>query len=187
MFYCSGIRDSYESGETAAHTDSGAIDIIRSFVRQFGQTAEGFRLPEAEYQIYPRTESGIDPLQLSDAKRLLRSLVQLHDTSFIILDALDECLTVGQEKERLDVMELFEDLLRDDGTIKMFVSSRFESDIQDYFGEWTTIKVTKTLTTTDLSAFVDLTINRKLRRKRGCSEDIRSQLKTRLKHLAEGK
>jgi hypothetical protein len=111
----------------------------------------------------------------------------MHCTSFIILDALDECLAVGQDKERLNVMELFEDLLEDEASVKIFVSSRFESDIQDYLGEWTSINVTKASTTEDLSAFVDLTINRKLRRKRGCSEDLKGRLKTQLKERAEGK
>lgn len=142
---------------------------------------------EAEYRVYHRTAAGVSPLQLTDAKRLLRSLVQMHDMSFIILDALDECLAVGQDKERLNVMELFNDLLEDDAPVKIFVSSRFEPDIQDYMGEWKSIKLTKTSTRADLSTFVDLTIDRKLRRKRNCSEELKYALKTRLKHRAEGK
>jgi hypothetical protein len=51
------------------------VDIIRSLLRQFGQTNEGFQLLEAEYQAYSRIESGVSPLQLTDAKRILRSLV----------------------------------------------------------------------------------------------------------------
>ncbi|KAK4442808.1 hypothetical protein QBC34DRAFT_223631 [Podospora aff. communis PSN243] len=186
VFYCSGVRDSYESNDTAFHTDSGASDIIRSLVRQIGQTTEGFQLLEREYQAYPRAGLDVSPLQLTDAKRLLRSPVQMQDMSFIVLDALDECLAVGQDKERLNVMELFDDLLADQTSVKIFVSSRFEPDIQDYLREWASIKLYKNWTEGDLSSFVDLTIDRKLTRKRGCDDRLRSQLKMQLKDKAEG-
>lgn len=187
VFYCSGVRDSYESTNAAIHTDSGAGDILRCLLRQFGQVTEGFQLLEAEHRARHRAGKQDSPLQLADVKKLLRSLIQMHDMSFIILDALDECLAVGQDKERLNVMELFDDLLEGDASVKIFVSSRFEADIQDYMGEWKSIKVTKNSTEVDLSTFVDLTIDRKLRRKKDCSEELRGGVKARLKDRAAGK
>ncbi|KAF2660291.1 hypothetical protein K491DRAFT_77386 [Lophiostoma macrostomum CBS 122681] len=180
VFYCSGVRDSYGSPATDGTESgaSGANDILRSILRQFGQSTEGFQLLAEEYKSRPQNRK---ELQLSDTKRLLRQLVEMHKRSFIVLDALDECLTTGQDTKRLNIMELFQELLSTDVSVKIFVSSRFESDIQERLKAWSTVPVIPAVTKNDLDIFVDRTIDRELQDKEDCDENDKNELKEKLK------
>lgn len=182
VFYCSGVRDSYER-TTTGHTNSAASDILRYILRQLGQAPEGFQLLAAAYNSQPKKA---EPLQLRDTKRLICDLVKMHDRSYIVLDAMDECLTVGQDAERLNLMELFRDLLDLQVSVKIFFSSRFEPDIQERTGSWDITPLTQALTKMDLDNFVDLTINRKLQGKKNCDDGLKKQLREELKKKANG-
>jgi hypothetical protein len=186
VFYCSGVRDSYGSSATgqAEFNASAASDILRSILRQFGQATEGFQLLKDEYESRPIERRA---LQLSDTKRLLKRLVEMHERSYIVLDALDECVTSGNDTKRLNVMETFNELLQFGVSVKIFFSSRFEPDIQQRTRTWTVIPVTPAATKIDLDTFVDLTINRELLEKEDCDESGKSQLKKGLKEKAGGK
>jgi hypothetical protein len=186
VFYCSGVRDSYGSSATDPTESgaSGANDILRSILRQFGQSTEGLQMLKEEYKSRPRNRRA---LQLSDTKRLLRKLVEMHTRSYIVLDALDECVITGQDAKRLNVMEIFNELLRIDVSVKIFVSSRFESDIQERMKAWNAIPVTPVATRFDLDAFIDRTIDRELQDKEDCDDNDKSELKRKLKAKAQGK
>jgi hypothetical protein len=182
FFYCSGVREAY-GNSSKGHASSDASYILRSILRQFGQGREAFELLSAGYRA---KKNGKEEMELQEVKDLLCSTIEMHEKSFIVLDAMDECDDPSEAGERLNLMEIFEQLLSLDVPVKVFCSSRPESDIQDFMKEWPSIYLNVTATEHDIANYVDRTIDRKLKRKRGCDDDLRGQLKTQLKDRAKG-
>ena len=108
FFYCLGTTDSY--GDSSGGSGSAdASYIIRSLIRQFGQTQEVFELLSAKYQ---SRKPGRE-LQLSDSKNLFYRLVETRQRASIVIDAMDECDTRSSVSgERRNLLEVFEKLLK---------------------------------------------------------------------------
>jgi hypothetical protein len=203
VFYCSGVHDSYESRDnhstnSSAISNSSAIDILCSLLRQYGQVPECFKLLEQKYKsTASKLGKGHDQLELADAIQLLTELVEMHDQSYIILDAMDECLETGQDTGRRNLLKTFNALLALKVPVKIFFSSRFEIDIEEYTGHrsdneehevnWSTINLDPSSTKEDLTRLVDRTIDENLQYKTGCNATMRDQLKAELKLKANGK
>lgn len=182
VFYCSGTREAY--GNTSeGNASADASNILRCMLRQFGETREGFEVLAAKWD---SKKDKTSELLNDETKNLLRQLIEMHERSFIILDAMDECDTLSMAGERFNLMELFNKLLEEQTSTKIFVSSRFELDIDEQMNDWPTIYVDPASTKEDLNIYVDRTIDRKLQRKKHCTDDLRNELKRQLKDRADG-
>ncbi|KAL0939788.1 uncharacterized protein CTRU02_206398 [Colletotrichum truncatum] len=77
-------------------------------------------------------------LELTDCKRIVTQLIETYPRSILVLDALDEC----EEESRQDLIDFFRGLV-DEATkpVKIFVSSRPETDIAKSMGRSNIIEI----------------------------------------------
>lgn len=182
-WYCSGARDSFQSdneGEQSGQYQH-ASGILRSFLRQYGYERRGFDQLAAEYGSRSDRQKG-EVLQLKDLKRLLKILIQNHDQSFIVLDALDEC-----EQKRFEILSFFKEFLGLPCSVKIFVSARVEQDIEDHLRSWKIVKLNEALTRQDLELYVENTIRERLSHKSGVDEPLLADLRRTFRDKAGGK
>lgn len=118
-------------------------DILRSFIRQLASAYHP--LPDKTRRIYENKNhksSLSSRLNLEECWDLLKEFIRPGIQTVLILDALDECIgdeectnssneTIEPKSEMLKVMEAFNRVLELNGRIKILVSSRYDSQIQN--------------------------------------------------------
>ncbi|CAI6094410.1 unnamed protein product [Clonostachys chloroleuca] len=127
------------------------ITILSSLVRQLASPIG--RVDEVHQSILDldkklRSEGLIMDLQL--CQDALVELATSYQYSSIVLDALDEC----DEKTRSQLMGCLSKTLSRCRNLKIFVSSRMEYDIKQYFKSQPTITIRATDNQTDIEAFI---------------------------------
>lgn len=90
-------------------------------------------------------------------RKVLLEILKGFETVFVVFDALDEC------EERKELMCLFRELVGDGigCTIKLFITSRRESDIQKSFHEIDSIEIEATKISSDIKAYVNHEIDQR--------------------------
>ncbi|KAI3545421.1 hypothetical protein CSPX01_05065 [Colletotrichum filicis] len=91
-------------------------------------------------------------LEISECERFVRELVNTYPRSIIILDALDEC----EQRSRTRIVTFFRTLVRDsDRPVKVFISSRPETDILELMRTSSSIQISTADNKMDLEKYID--------------------------------
>ena len=101
---------------------------VRSIIRQLSSYEK--MLPKELDNLYVQCRNGQQQPSLDSLKRILRSLIGRSRHSYIVLDALDECI------ERSEVLDLIKELIQSNlGPLHIYVTGRSEKDIVDRLEE----------------------------------------------------
>jgi ankyrin repeat domain-containing protein 50 len=101
-------------------------------------------------------------LDFSDSKELLTKMLPKIKKSFIVIDALDEC----EAHSRREVLEALLQLSSiPNGTVKIFVSSRYSDDIALAFEDRVSLLIERQHNYDDISLFVQKEIDSAIRKK----------------------
>ncbi|KAJ9634602.1 hypothetical protein H2199_008885 [Coniosporium tulheliwenetii] len=141
------------------------VSVLRSFVRQLSTTRTGdAMLPPlvCVYQQKKRTGFASGPLDMKECEDLLLRYVDTYPQTTLVLDALDEC------DQKLASILLPH--LTSSKPIKIFISSRPDSDIKDRFEIGPNVGIQATDNQDDIAKFVAAAI-----------EDRRKKLSSKLK------
>lgn len=76
----------------------------------------------------------------------------------MVLDALDEC----DVKKRPEFLQFLRKTITSGGTLKLFVASRKEEDIQRAFSDVATIQIEATKVNKDIESYVKSELNRRV-------------------------
>lgn len=129
--------------------------VLSSFVRQLSTSSTGDAIQPYAVYIYEEKEKlsfASNKLKLEETQRLLLDLVNTYPQTTLILDALDEC----DKDTRSELVKVFDALLRDSSNpIKIFISSRPDSDIRDHFERGPNLEIQATHNQGDIASFVD--------------------------------
>lgn len=138
-------------------TRSKATAILRSIVRQiatgpWNQRDEAIALDEAVIDIWNNHRSKDQFYDTFDEwENCLLKLLSRYPRATIVLDALDEC----EPSDRKQLIELFNALTSRLSNVKIFVSTRPESDLSQWLGQHSTISIHNGRTAGDIAAFVE--------------------------------
>ncbi|KXH60961.1 hypothetical protein CSAL01_07974 [Colletotrichum salicis] len=92
-------------------------------------------------------------LEISECERFIRDLVNTCPRSIIVLDALDEC----EQRSRTQLVSFFNNLVRDsDRPVKVFISSRPETDILELMDTSSCIQISTSDNQKDIETYIDL-------------------------------
>ena len=129
--------------------------VLSSFVRQLSTSSTGDAIQPCAVHVYEEKEKlgfASNKLKLEETQRLLLDLVNIYPQTTLILDALDEC----DKDTRSELVKVFDSLLRDSSNpIKIFISSRPDSDIRDRFERGPNLEIQATHNQGDIASFVD--------------------------------
>jgi len=108
---------------------------------------------------------------------LLREITCYGETT-IVIDALDEC----RPDQRYILFEALHDLRnQSEGLVKIFVSSRRESDIIDSFSDSLTLKIEPKDNLEDITRFVTVELDKRVKSRRLLHGNVSHTLKTEIK------
>ncbi|RDW57470.1 hypothetical protein BP6252_13808 [Coleophoma cylindrospora] len=129
------------------------LAVLRSFVRQLSTTINEEHSMQTQLKqfCYQNQIKGCE-LSKGECKELLLKFINIYPKTTLILDALDECET----REREFLIEVFDQFVENSTKlVKIFVSSRPESDIRARFQSKTNIEITTQDNYDDISRFVE--------------------------------
>ena len=125
--------------------------LIRSLIWQFSFKCEG-RVPKLLVDLYARCVNGHQEPTLDDLQNALQKILDGFNSTFIILDALDEC---AEREKLLNWIQTF--ILENDINLELhlMVTSRPEQEIQDKFKTCHYLDLVEESENHDLRAYVD--------------------------------
>ncbi|KAK5636393.1 hypothetical protein RRF57_012105 [Xylaria bambusicola] len=137
------------------------LSVLRSFVRQLSTTIiNEDSMQERLWDLYSRTDREGSSLRMDSCKCLLLELINIYPKTTLVLDALDEC----DSRTRSQLMEAFsyflDNALR---PVKIFISSRPDSDIKNWLETWPNVDIQATDNHDDIAKFVESKISRRKR------------------------
>ncbi|KAK1448166.1 hypothetical protein CCUS01_11910 [Colletotrichum cuscutae] len=95
-------------------------------------------------------------LEISECERFVHDLVNTYPRSILILDALDEC----EQRSRTQIVSFFRALVRDsDRPVKVFISSRPETDILELMKTSSSIQISTSDNQGDIEKYIDLKLS----------------------------
>lgn len=132
-----------------------SISIMRSFVRQLSTTRTGDAMQPILVQFYrqkKRTGFASGEPDMEECVDLLRQYVNTYPQTTLVLDALDEC---DNPPIRKQLVKAFDDVLKHSlKPIKIFISSRPDTDIRHRLGTGPDVGIQATDNQDDIAKFV---------------------------------
>jgi hypothetical protein len=151
-FYC--------TRETTEPRRANPTEIMRSILKQLSSKNDHFpiQLP-VTVKWHERVGQGLDDgLDLSECIDLIIELTR-EAPAIIIIDALDEC----QKKTRLDLFDGLDKIMQDaEHVVKIFVSSRRDSDIWSHFRKTQKLEIATADNSADIENFVNSEVDKKI-------------------------
>lgn len=162
--------------------------ILRSILRQLSTPRSTSTLPTCVVDKYNKERGSF--LDLGDTLDLIIDIIKNRTITFIVLDALDEC----DSSLQYELIDALETILRESQSlVKIFVSSRNDSDLVCWLQEYPNKEILSSDNQVDLAAFVDDEVDRRvdgrprrLLRARKISDALRDDIKRTLKAQAQG-
>lgn len=202
-YYCSGTSTSQNSAKA----------LFKDILRQLVETERGLKIfgewrdqnDESAFTIRAKvslilslldTNSQLDSSEVQETLRAAgHELQDAGDRSIaaesfmvqttIVVDALDE---LDDDSQQIMVDELETLLNEGKGLLKIFVSSRPKPRIIDRFlrMSWGSIEVAEELTRTDMNAWIEFVVDKRLGSNNRINEEFRLNIKNELKDRAQG-
>ena len=145
FFYCS---------RSAAEPERSDPKVVTaSILRQLCCVQPDQALPLPVVDLYKGKGEGFKSKgpHLEESTTLVKELVNSHDVTTILVDALDEC----DRDNRQSLLDAFEDILKESsGLVKVFVSSRDDQDIVQTLREYPHLNTSSNKNMQDIENFV---------------------------------
>jgi hypothetical protein len=168
----------YCTQSTAEPQRADPDHILRSILRQLSCAKPSMPIREPVVKKYRELqEDGFDLREptLADTKTLILELLA-HNSTTIIIDALDEC----NPKRRFELLRTIEQFLEPvNCDVKILISSR-DSHIPSRLDKPTHFSIDAGLNSVDIERFVDLEVARSIQEERLLDGRVSSQLRDRI-------
>jgi len=154
---------------------------MRSLIWQFSVKCEG-RVPKVLANLYAHCDNGHQEPTLGDLQNTLQTILDGFSSTFIILDALDECT----EREKL--LNWIQTFILEKNTnlgLHLIVTSRPEQEIEDKFKCSHYLDLVKESENHDLVAYLDYQLQNDCDLQKWNS-DTQTQIKLKLMEQADG-
>jgi hypothetical protein len=183
-FYCNRNEDTRQDPE----------NILHSFVKQLSISRDEDAVHKALFKVYKEKEkTGFASAKLTfeESKSLLLTLAQAYSQTILVLDALDETFDQnsdrGDKRVRVELIEVFNDLVAKSQHLKIFISSRRDDDIKRQLEKKANIGIEATDNKNDISKFVAEKIDQGQRyRRKIISENLRNEIVQTLLEKSQG-
>lgn len=150
--------------------------IFRSFVKQLSISSSPNDLQASLVQLYhQKREAGFSSqtVTIEESEPLLLKLMTAYTHTVLVLDALDEC----EPPVRAQLIEIFNRLIDKAHRLKIFVSSRRDSDITYQLGKEANVGIEATDNKNDIGKFVSHTIKEaQARRRNPIPKDLQDEI-----------
>ncbi|OPB41134.1 hypothetical protein A0O28_0108310 [Trichoderma guizhouense] len=173
-FYCS--RSDPERRQTKY--------ILRSYVSQLARVPNHPTMTEKNiYTIYLKARKEKRGLSTIECETALIELINFYSRTILVLDALDEC--------EMDTRETLARVLRNlvdkgGGTVKVFIASRKEADIEEYLGLRKLVEISTADNKEDIEKYVEEEVAKVSGIWRSVSAEVKEQVKKTIGEKSDG-
>ncbi|KAL7790509.1 hypothetical protein V8C43DRAFT_284753 [Trichoderma afarasin] len=173
-FYCS--RSDPERRQTKY--------ILRSYVSQLARVPNHPTMIEKNiYTIYLKARKEKRGLSTIECETALIELINFYSRTILVLDALDEC--------EMDTRETLARVLRNlvdkgEGTVKVFIASRKEADIEEYLGLRKLVEISTADNKEDIEKYVEEEVAKVSGIWRSVSAEVKEQVKKTIGEKSDG-
>ena len=158
--------------------------MLRSLVIQLSSNHQS--IPEPLLSLFNSCHSGAKPPQTKDLEKLLKTLIDLYEKNYIVLDALDEC------EDRQELLDFLQSAIGwRSQKLNVVITSRKLKEFEDFFDaeieERSRLSIQNEKVDDDIRSFVHgkLQNDRRFRRWRG-QPKVREEIVTRLMEKSDG-
>ena len=155
--------------------------LIRSLIWQLSLKCEG-RVPKVLVNLYARCGDGHQEPTLDDLQNTLQRILGGFSSTFIILDALDECTEREKTLNWIQTLILQKDINQE---LHLIATSRPEYEIEDKLKSYHYLDLVEESTNQDLVAYLNYKLQNDSDLQKWDSE-TREQIKLRLMEEADG-
>ncbi|KAL6815050.1 hypothetical protein J3E69DRAFT_370534 [Trichoderma sp. SZMC 28015] len=173
-FYCS--RSDPERRQTKY--------ILRSYVSQLARVPNHPTMIEKNiYTIYLKARKEKRGLSTIECETALIELINFYSRTILVLDALDEC--------EMDTRETLARVLRNlvdkgGGTVKVFIASRKEADIEEYLGLRKLVEISTADNKEDIEKYVEEEVAKVGGIWRSVSAEVKEQVRKTIGEKSDG-
>lgn len=191
-----GFLDSQGNGTALAYFyckrdatgPSDPAQVLRSIVRQLSSTRGAPDLQKPVIAAYEAKKENGAVLEIRESISLIISLVDINKHTTIIIDALDEC---GEASKRHEFLGGLKELVdKSTSLVKVFVSSRNDTDIKSMFESKPNIEIEKKDNSEDIERFIEMEVTECIEGERlllgNVDEDLKSLVISTLLEKAHG-
>ncbi|KAL6823358.1 hypothetical protein V8C40DRAFT_266886 [Trichoderma camerunense] len=173
-FYCS--RSDPERRQTKY--------ILRSYVSQLARVPNHPTMIEKNiYTIYLKARKEKRGLSTIECETALIELINFYSRTILVLDALDECEMDTRETLARVLHNLVD---KGGGTVKVFIASRKEADIEEYLGLRKLVEISTADNKEDIEKYVEDEIAKVSGRWRSVSAEVKEQVKKTIGEKSDG-
>ncbi|KAF3063054.1 hypothetical protein CFAM422_010404 [Trichoderma lentiforme] len=173
-FYCS--RSDPERRQTKY--------ILRSYVSQLARVPNHPTMIEKNiYTIYLKARKEKRGLSTIECETALFELINFYSRTILVLDALDEC----EMDTRETLVRVLHNLVdKGEGTVKVFIASRKEADIEEYLGLRNLIEINTADNKEDIEKYVEEEVAKVSGIWRSVSTEVKEQVKKTIGEKSDG-
>lgn len=135
------------------------------------------------YALYLKAKKEKRGFSTEECEMALMELINFYPRTTLILDALDECEMDARE----NIARIFRNLVnKGEGTVKVFIASRKEADIEEYLGSQKLVKISTADNRNDIGKYIDAEIKKVGGAWRAVSADVEEQVKKTIREKSDG-
>lgn len=127
--------------------------VLRAIVKQLciAYSREGLPQPLMDaYELRQKEGHSTGPLHSIESKKLIIELLRKFSQTIILIDALDEC----DQETRGELFRILKELSTEN-TVKLFLTSRNESDIRDFLYQVPNLYIDATASSGDIKKYIN--------------------------------
>lgn len=158
--------------------------ILRSYISQLARVPNYPTMMEENiYALYLKAKEERRGFSTDECEKALIELINFYPRTTLILDALDEC----EMDTREALARIFRNLVDEgEGTVKIFIASRKEVDIEEYLGSQRLVEISTADNKDDIEKYIDVEIAKIDGVWRAVSAEVKEQVKKMIGEKSDG-
>lgn len=135
------------------------------------------------YTVYLKAKKEKRGLSTIECETALFKLINFYSRTILVLDALDECEMDTRETLARVLQNLVD---KGEGTVKVFIASRKEADIEEYLGLRNLVEINTADNKEDIEKYVEEEVAKVSGIWRSVSAEVKEQVKKTIKEKSDG-
>ncbi|KAK4060872.1 uncharacterized protein Triagg1_10564 [Trichoderma aggressivum f. europaeum] len=158
--------------------------ILRSYVSQLARIPNHPTMIERNIlTLYLKAREEKRGFSILECEAALMQLINFYSRTILVLDALDECEMDAREA----LVRILHNLVsKGDGTVKVFIASRKEADIEEYLGLKNLVEISTADNEEDIEKYVEKEIAKVDGIWRSVSAEVKEQVKKTIREQSDG-
>ncbi|EHK47119.1 hypothetical protein TRIATDRAFT_317064 [Trichoderma atroviride IMI 206040] len=158
--------------------------ILRSYISQLARVPNHPTMMEKNvYALYLKAKNEKRGFSTDECEMALMELMNFYPRTTLILDALDECEMDTREALARILHKLVD---KGEGTVKVFIASRKEADIEEYLGSQRLVQISTADNKDDIEKYIDMEIAKIGGAWRAVSAEVKEQVKKTIGEKSDG-